>query len=207
MRRPLEARAWVRAGWALVSPVAQGGALCQHAETRGSDRPLIREIEIEGFKSIERLKLELGRVTVLIGENGCGKSNILEAIAFASAACTERLDHEFLASRGIRTTDPVLMRSRFTDVIHTIAISIRTEGKRGLRFLLAEDASSAVPKWKVRSSIAKPPDAVANERPEFIPELERVLETHAKSQQEKIALLEKMTNTIVRLFAEQAYSS
>ena len=74
---------------------------------------MIREIEIEGFKSIERLKLELGRVTVLIGENGCGKSNILEAIAFASAAYADRLSHEFLASRGIRSTEPRLMRPRF----------------------------------------------------------------------------------------------
>lgn len=75
---------------------------------------MIREIEIEGFKSIDRLKLELGRVTVLIGENGCGKSNILEAIAFASAAYAVRLDYEFLASRGIRaSTDPALMRPAF----------------------------------------------------------------------------------------------
>jgi energy-coupling factor transporter ATP-binding protein EcfA2 len=78
------------------------------------DPPVIREIEIEGFKSIDRLKLELGRVTVLIGENGCGKSNILEAIAFASAAYAVRLDYEFLASRGIRaSTDPALMRPAF----------------------------------------------------------------------------------------------
>jgi energy-coupling factor transporter ATP-binding protein EcfA2 len=86
---------------------------------------VIREIEIEGFKSIDRLKLGLGRVTVLIGENGSGKSNILEAIAFASAAYAVRLDNEFLASRGIRATDPKLMRPAFSD-----------SGSRAMRILL-----------------------------------------------------------------------
>jgi AAA15 family ATPase/GTPase len=55
----------------------------------------------------------LGRVTVLIGENGCGKSNILEAIALGSAAAADKLDNEFLAPRGIRVTAPKLMRSAF----------------------------------------------------------------------------------------------
>ena len=47
---------------------------------------MIREVKIQNYKSIERLDLELGRINVLIGENGCGKTNILEAIALASGA-------------------------------------------------------------------------------------------------------------------------
>ena len=74
---------------------------------------MIGQVRIENYKSIQKLKLELGRVTVLIGENGCGKSNILEAIALASAAADDKLDNEFLASRGIRVTEPQLMRSAF----------------------------------------------------------------------------------------------
>ena len=41
---------------------------------------MIREIHVENFKSIEKLTLELGRINVFIGANGCGKSNLLEAI-------------------------------------------------------------------------------------------------------------------------------
>jgi predicted ATPase len=51
---------------------------------------------------------------VLIGENGCGKSNLLEAIALVAAAAANKLDNEFLASRGIRVTEPQLMRSAFS---------------------------------------------------------------------------------------------
>jgi len=74
---------------------------------------MIEEIRIENYKSIEKLSLKLGRMNVLIGENGCGKSNILEAFALASAASEKELDHEFLSSRGIRVTKPELMHSGF----------------------------------------------------------------------------------------------
>lgn len=74
---------------------------------------MISRIEIENFKSIQKLSLDLGRITVLIGENGAGKSNILEAIAFGSAAAANKLDHEFMAPRGIRMTEPKFMRPAF----------------------------------------------------------------------------------------------
>ncbi|MEQ8999171.1 MAG: AAA family ATPase [Coleofasciculus sp. B1-GNL1-01] len=74
---------------------------------------MLQQIQIENYKSIQKLKLGLGRVTVLIGENGSGKSNILEAIALASAAANDKLDNEFLFSRGIRVTNPEYMRSAF----------------------------------------------------------------------------------------------
>lgn len=53
---------------------------------------MLKEVRIKNYKSIDKLKLELGRVTILIGENGCGKSNILEAIALASAENQEPLN-------------------------------------------------------------------------------------------------------------------
>jgi predicted ATPase len=74
---------------------------------------MIRKIRIEHYKSIPKLDLDLGRLTVLIGANGSGKTNILEAIAFASAAAQGKLDNEFLISRGIRVTETRFMRSAF----------------------------------------------------------------------------------------------
>ena len=76
---------------------------------------MIREIQIDNFKSIESLKLELGRFNVLIGANGCGKSNILEAITFGAAAPIVKLTNEFLTTRGIRMTEPSLMQSAFVE--------------------------------------------------------------------------------------------
>jgi predicted ATPase len=74
---------------------------------------MIRDISIRRFKSAEKVDISLGRVTVLIGENGSGKSNILEAIALLGAAAADKLDNEFLVNRGIRVTDAQLMLSAF----------------------------------------------------------------------------------------------
>lgn len=76
---------------------------------------MLKTFTIENYKSIERMTLNLGRVNVLIGENGAGKSNILEAMALAGAAQAGKLDNEFLSSRGIRAVKPNLMRSAFPD--------------------------------------------------------------------------------------------
>ena len=75
---------------------------------------MIKEITIRNLKSIDELKLELGQFNVLIGENGCGKTNILEAVALGGAAAADKLDNEFLNSRGIRVTRPELMRAAFS---------------------------------------------------------------------------------------------
>ena len=68
---------------------------------------MIREISIANFKSVQSLQLDLGRFNVLIGANGCGKSNILEAITFGAAAPIVQLTNEFLSTRGIRMTDQI----------------------------------------------------------------------------------------------------
>jgi AAA15 family ATPase/GTPase len=75
---------------------------------------VIKEVTIKNFKSVQDLTLPLSRFNVLIGSNGSGKSNILEAIAFGAAASADKLDNEFLGSRGIRTSRADLMKSAFT---------------------------------------------------------------------------------------------
>lgn len=74
---------------------------------------MVKTIKIENFKSIQSLEIELGRVNVFIGENGCGKTNILEAITMGGALAANKLDNEFLANRGIRVTEPRFMKSGF----------------------------------------------------------------------------------------------
>lgn len=74
---------------------------------------MVNEVHIQNFKSVVDLKMPLGRFNVLIGENGCGKSNILEAIAFASAASAGQLDIQALERRGMRVPSPTFMYSAF----------------------------------------------------------------------------------------------
>src|SRR5207237_9070791 len=97
---------------------------------------MIRKVRVENYKSILDLSMDLGRVTVLIGANGSGKSNILEAIALASAAAQDKLDNEFLSSRGIRVTETRFMRSAFDKTPTTSGEGIRlsVEGDNNLKF-------------------------------------------------------------------------
>jgi AAA15 family ATPase/GTPase len=123
---------------------------------------VISEIQIKNFKSIADVTLRLGRVTVLIGENGSGKSNVLEAIAFASCVTTNKLDDEILFHRGVRVTDHTWMLSAFPDVdaAKKRKIEFKIKGKEGEEFDLSvtpkmrkEDNSFL--KWNVSSSRQK----------------------------------------------------
>jgi energy-coupling factor transporter ATP-binding protein EcfA2 len=74
---------------------------------------VIRKLTIANFKSINSIVIPVSRFTVVIGENGAGKSNILEALVMASAASKGKLDRELLIGRGVRVSSPQLMRSAF----------------------------------------------------------------------------------------------
>lgn len=74
---------------------------------------MLRSLTIRNFKSIVDLTLELGRFNVFIGENGCGKSNILEALAMIAGVESDRLSNEDLVLRGMRVAKPSMLRSAF----------------------------------------------------------------------------------------------
>lgn len=113
---------------------------------------MIREFQIENFKSIKKMKLDLGRVNVFIGENGSGKSNILEAIALAGAAAADKLDNEFLASRGIRAAEPRHMRCALNaeSAQGDITLSIEASSRTKLKFNLSHDGRP-YSSWKCES--------------------------------------------------------
>ncbi len=76
---------------------------------------MITNLHIENFKSIENMDLPLGNLNILIGENGCGKTNILEAAAIGVAAAKDKLDNEYYFARGIRKTENRFMKSAFAE--------------------------------------------------------------------------------------------
>src|ERR1700722_12351433 len=45
-------------------------------------RPFLRRVRIRGYKSIAFCDVTLEPLTVLVGRNGAGKSNFLDALAF-----------------------------------------------------------------------------------------------------------------------------
>lgn len=77
---------------------------------------MISDITIKNFKSVVDVSIPLGRFNLLIGANGCGKSNILEGIAMGAAASSDKLDYEYFANRGIRVVEPRFMLPAFGDI-------------------------------------------------------------------------------------------
>ncbi len=112
---------------------------------------MLEKLRIENYKSIDKLELNLGRVNVFIGENGSGKSNILEAIALGAAAASNKLDNEFLATRGIRVTEPKLMRSAFNrdNLDGEIKLSFYGEHDTKMEYILTNE-NQPYSKWFLR---------------------------------------------------------
>ncbi|HYO54092.1 AAA family ATPase [Archangium sp.] len=142
---------------------------------------MITKIHIQNFKSILDYTLELGRINVFIGENGAGKTNILEAFATASAAADGALEIEDLYTRGVRIAKPSITISSFLqkktiqDIVLTLTAAARTsstdEEVPQLKLRLVPDAGDIDSGWRVDSSS----NALILEIPSNPVELERVL--------------------------------
>lgn len=70
----------------------------------------ITRLKVQSFKSLVDIDIELEPLTVFVGLNGSGKSNVLDALQFVSDAVRENLDYAVLSKRqgmsAIRTWSP-----------------------------------------------------------------------------------------------------
>jgi len=62
---------------------------------------MIRRVKIQGYKSLKDIEIELQPLTVIIGPNAAGKSNLFDALGLLSRAVTSRnLTEAFKGHRG-----------------------------------------------------------------------------------------------------------
>jgi AAA15 family ATPase/GTPase len=113
---------------------------------------MFEKIRIQNFKSVYDETIELGRVNVFIGENGSGKSNLLEAIAFASAASgnNSEFNNDILFSKGVRVAMSSLMISSFLEKKQNKKISIELFNGvlGGILFQLQAANDDYFPNWE-----------------------------------------------------------
>lgn len=72
------------------------------------DSPFLERVKIRNYKSIGLCNVELGPLTVLVGHNGAGKSNFIDALRFVKDGLSDSLGTALQARGGI---DEVRRRS------------------------------------------------------------------------------------------------
>src|ERR1700746_3382949 len=61
----------------------------------------IRSLHVRGYRSIQRVFLRLGQVNVLVGPNGCGKTNLYRSLYLLNAAAEGRLARTLAQEGGM----------------------------------------------------------------------------------------------------------
>ncbi len=84
------------------------------------EEQFLKRVKIRNYKSIEKCDIELGSLTMLVGRNGSGKSNFLDALRFVFDSLETSLDHAVKSRGGIND-----VRRRSTDHPHNFAIEVQ----------------------------------------------------------------------------------
>lgn len=74
---------------------------------------MLDEVWVQGYKSLEDVRVQLGRFNVFVGANGAGKTNLLEAIGLLGCAAGGGVDDAAFKARGVRPGLPKLYKSAF----------------------------------------------------------------------------------------------
>ncbi|WP_096703648.1 ATP-binding protein [Magnetospirillum sp. 15-1] len=133
---------------------------------------MIRTIQIEGFKSVPKETIELGRVNCFIGANGVGKSNVLEALGVLGAAANGRVDDEALLRRGVRPGLPSLYKTSFESLRMPAHIWVSASDGNGTDYgvSLLNPLRAPEPAWSFKTERLSTPehdivsDGVRNKR-------------------------------------------
>jgi predicted ATPase len=89
--------------------------------------PFLREVRIRNFKSISKCAVGFAPVTLLVGRNGAGKSNFLDALQFVTEGLQTSLDHAIRSRGGIES-----VRRRSTGHPRNFAIELVVSVSGGL---------------------------------------------------------------------------
>ena len=63
---------------------------------------VLKRIAVRNYKSIRQADVRLGSFTILVGRNGSGKSNFLDALRFVADGLQTSLDHAISTRNGVR---------------------------------------------------------------------------------------------------------
>lgn len=93
----------------------------EHDSTTGEDRvATLSHLTLSNFRSVAEQSVELDNPTYLVGQNGAGKSNVVDAISFIAEAMSSPLSAVLgrveAASRKWRTDRPTATPPRSASI-------------------------------------------------------------------------------------------
>ena len=88
--------------------------------------PRVSRVWAKNFRSLENLELDLDSLTVLVGPNASGKSNIVDVLRFLSDCVKDSLESALTSRRGDHVARRFLSKRRSTDV--TVGLTIDNNG-------------------------------------------------------------------------------
>ena len=83
--------------------------------------PFLARVRLKNYKSVASCDVALGRFTLLVGRNGSGKSNFLDALAFTADALNDSLDRALRTRGGFAE---VRRRSRSKPTAVTVSLHL-----------------------------------------------------------------------------------
>lgn len=141
---------------------------------------MIKEISIKNYKSVVDQTIALCPFNVMIGANGCGKSNILEAIAVAGLSASNKLDEDLFALRGVRVTAPQWMKSAFSDKESAlIELKVNTDKEQASKFKIYYNTEVKPSRWIdiVEEETLQYLQSLENVKPQTADELLRIIKS------------------------------
>lgn len=114
----------------------------------GLPGPFLRRVKLRNYKSIGACHVSLKALTFLVGRNGAGKSNFLDALRFVADALRTSLDHAIRDRGGI---DDVRRRSTGHPRNFTIELQVSLNGTRFANYgfeIAARSGGAFAVKWE-----------------------------------------------------------
>jgi len=91
----------------------------------------IKKVELKNYKSIASCSIKLGKINVLVGRNGAGKSNFLDALRFVKESLEYSLDYAIKTRGGV---DNVRRRSTGHPYNFQIGLEVRLPSSREVKY-------------------------------------------------------------------------
>ncbi len=100
--------------------------------------PRLTGFQVEGYRSIRKLRLPVGHLSVLVGRNGVGKTNLYRALELTAAAARGTITREIAGEGGIESVlwagprqrgKPVRLKfgAELGDLTYTVEIGLPTK--------------------------------------------------------------------------------